>query len=76
MLFQCLVASLSTSGYAKVSLFESEYTVGDVPDRILFLRVIIRESHLDTNATSTRIREALTKLDEAMGQHSSDILVQ
>ena len=73
MIHQCLTASLSASGYAKVSLFAEEYTVNGIPDGLLFLRVIIRESHLDTNATSTQIREALTRLDDSMGQYGSDI---
>ncbi len=44
-----------------------------VPNGVCLIHVIIRESHLDTNATTSSIRMALTVLDDAMVAHGHDI---
>ena len=73
MLYHCLVASLTADAWTRISLHSADYTVDGVPDGVCLLRVIIRESHLDTNATTSTIRAALTKLDKAMVEHGHDI---
>lgn len=64
MLFRCLMASLSTEGKKKIVIWKEDYTIGDRPSGCLLLKVIIRESHLDTNATTASIWNKLNQLDE------------
>ena len=62
----------------KVESWESEYLVTNdegtmVPSGNLLLKVIIRESHLDTNATTQSIRMKLSNLDEYIVKIESNI---
>ena len=66
MLFKALFESLSKEGRDKVTLWKEEYHVGNKPSGLLLLKVIIRESHVDTNATSASIRLKLMGLDNQM----------
>ena len=55
MMYKCLLNSLSKEAKIKVQVCESEYIImidegTYVPSGNLLLKVIIRESHLDTNA--------------------------
>ena len=68
MMYQCLLNSLSKEAKIKVQVWESEYIIMNdegtyVPSGNLLLKVIIRESHLDTNATTQSIRTKLSNLD-------------
>ena len=68
MMYQCLLNSMSKEAKIKVQVWESEYIVMNdegtfVPSGNLLLKVIIRESHLDTNATTQAIRTKLSNLD-------------
>ena len=56
ILYHCLINSISDVGKYKVSVWNSQYKVDEIPLRNLLLKVIIRESHLDTNVTTTSIR--------------------
>ena len=38
---------------------DTDDTVNSTPLGVLFLKVLIRESHIDTNATTRHIREKL-----------------
>ena len=62
-LYLCLMNSMSEVGKSKVLIWEREYTVGGYVSGPLLLKVMIRESHLDTNATTGSIREKLSSLD-------------
>jgi len=62
MLFRCIWNSLSRIGRNKVQIWEHQYKVGTQYSGCLLLKVIIRESHLDSNATTTSIRESLASL--------------
>ena len=55
--------SLSKFGKAKVSMWNSQYKVNGIPSGNLFLKVIIQENRLDTNATTSSIRTQLSSLD-------------
>ena len=50
-LFHCLLASLSPEGLSKVTVWEQDYMVEDMGSGTLLLKVIIRESDINTNAT-------------------------
>ena len=58
--------------------WEDEYLITNdqgtmVPSGNLLLKVIIRESHLDTNATTQSIRMKMSNLDKYMSKINSDI---
>ena len=69
-LYHCLYNSLSKVGRDKVSLKEAAYTIEvdgvEMQCGVLLLKVIIQESSIDTNATTSAIRMALASLDEYM----------
>ena len=79
MLYQCLMNSLSKAGKERVLVWEDQYTITNAMGEIresgaLLLKVIIRESHLDTNATSSTIRSKLASLDKYIATIGSDII--
>jgi len=77
MLFNCLNKSVTTEANTHMSLFKKDYTIQaggrERPSGTCYLKVLIRESYLDTNATTRVIREQLSKLDELMSTKRSDI---
>ena len=72
-LYQCLMASLSKEGKAKVMLRKPEYTVGTHVSGACLLKVVISVSCIDTNATTTFIRGRLSSLDTYMKSVDSDV---
>ena len=78
MLFNCLMNSLSKEARMKIEAWESEYIIENNAGTTshsgnLLLKVIIRESHLDTNATTQSIRMKLSNLDDHMLKISSNV---
>ena len=78
MIFKCLMSSLSKEARIKIESWEDKYMVTNdqgtvVPSGNLLLKVIIRESHLDTNATTQSIRMKMSNLDEYMLKINSNI---
>jgi hypothetical protein len=73
-IFNCLSASLTEGGMARVYLHSEDYTVNGVTDSILFLKLIIRLSHIDTCATVTVIRTRLSSLDSKIAYLQDDIV--
>ncbi len=55
--------SISKEGKTKILIWKKQYTVGNCSSGNLLLKIIIRESHLDTNATTASIRKKLSSLD-------------
>lgn len=78
-LFHCLMASLTVEGKNKILLHKSDWTIpsddGSEPFKsgTALLKVIVRESHIDTNATVLSIREELSQLDVHMEAFGSDV---
>ena len=77
MLYHCLMASLSDEAKQKVLIWKDQYQI-EINDRkyssgVALLKVIIRESHLDTNATTNQIRTKLSNLDEYITTVNCDI---
>ena len=60
----CLMKSLTQAGKDKVCFWSDQFILNGRESGILLLKVIIRESHLDTNATRNSIRTQLSNLDE------------
>ena len=75
MLYKCLMSSLTNEARKKVSIWSSQYRIGENNEvsGVALLKVIIRESHLDTNATTNQLRTKLSNLDEYMRTIDSDI---
>jgi predicted Mrr-cat superfamily restriction endonuclease len=75
MLYKCLMASLSAEAKKKVLIWSDQYMIGHSPkgSGVALLKVIIRESHIDTNATTNQIRTKLSNLDIYMSTINSDI---
>ena len=77
MLFECLMASLSQAGKARIQVHSEEYLLKDgneeIPSGLCLLKVIVRESYLDSNATTGMIREQLSNLDLYMPTVENDI---
>jgi hypothetical protein len=76
MLYQCLITSLTQDTHNAIQLWNEEFHVAGRPPGLLRLRVIIRESHLDSNAQTPviRLRLQLTQLNKYMPQVGSNIL--
>ena len=76
MLFTCLMSSVSMSGRAKLTIHDSQYMIGTPPTEsgLCLLKILIKESHLDSNATSSMIRTKLTNLDEYLDEVENDIV--
>ena len=73
MLFHCLMNSISKEAKTNLTIWESEYMINNIPSGPLFLKIIIRESHIDTNATASAIRLKLSNLDVYMGTINDNI---
>ena len=77
MLYKCLMASLTADARKKVTIWSSQYRIGEGDDTtcggVALLKIIIRESHLDTNATTNQIRTKLSNLDAYILTVESDI---
>ena len=53
MLYHCLIGSLSRIGRTKVMVWEDQYKIKGRPSGNILLKIIIREIHPDSNATTT-----------------------
>lgn len=73
MLYQCLMSSISKEGKDKITIWSNQYTVNGQFSGNLLLKIIIRESYLDTNATTANIRKKLSSLDTYILTIDSDI---
>ena len=65
-LYQCIMASLTAEGKAKVDLHRADYAVGFQHSGACLLKVVISLSYIDTNATTSFIRDSLSRLDTYM----------
>ena len=66
--------SLSKVGKDQVRIWENDYMVHRCPLGLVLLKVIIWESPLDTNATTSKIRTKLSSLDTYIETIGSDIV--
>jgi len=73
LLYKCLMKSISKEGKSKITIWKDQYHVNGMPSGNLLLKIIIRESHLDTNATISTIRTNLSNLDNYMLTIGGDI---
>jgi hypothetical protein len=77
MLYTCLVSSLTVAAKKKIMIWADQYSIDVAGTKydsgVALLKVIIRESHLDTNATTNSIRTKLSSLDTYITTVDSDI---
>ena len=75
MLYKCLMSSLTNNAKKRISLWSEQYRIGDndLCSGVALLKIIVRESHLDTNATTNQIRTKLSNLDSYILTVDSDI---
>ena len=74
-LYDCVMGSLTKIGRDKITIWKELYVVGTppLPSGALLLKIVIRESHIDTHATTAHIRTSLASLDVYMPTIGSDI---
>jgi len=75
MLYECIMSSLSLTGKSKVNIHSKHYHIGNPrrPSGLCLLKVVVRESYLDSNATTVMIREQLSALDLHMPTINNNI---
>jgi len=71
MLFRCLMVSLSVKGHNKFGLWKDDTIEGHLSG-VLLLKVIIRQSHVDTNTMTCHIRLKFTRLDNRFANMNFD----
>ena len=73
LLYECLMNSLSPEAKAKISIWGDDFWENGLPSGNLLMKVVIRECHLDTNATVASIRQRLSSLDTYLPTIDYDI---
>ena len=73
ILFEALWKSLTQSAKDKVVIWQEEYTINGRKSAAVVLKIIIRESDVDTQATASFIRSQLADLAPAMQSVRSDV---
>ena len=66
-MYMCLFLSLTEAAQNRVTVWAPDFTVNGIKSGPLFLKVIICESHADTNATTRKICSKLMALDVHLG---------
>jgi hypothetical protein len=74
MLYECIMASLSVKGRNKINVFRKDYTVDNQVSGTALLKVIIRESHIDTRGSVRHIRANLSSLPTYLATVNYDII--
>jgi len=72
-MYMCLFSSLTEAAQNRITVWASDYTVNGIKSGPLFLKVIIRESHADTNATTRKICSKLMALDVHLTSLNFDV---
>ena len=72
-MYKCIMNSLLLEAKTKMNIWLKEYSIGSYKSGSLLLKVVIRESHLDTNATTSQIRIQLSTLDDFMAACAHEI---
>ena len=72
-LYTCIMKSISRVGRNKITGFCNQYTINGTACSILSLKIIVCESYIDTNATTTYIRDQLSSLDTFLPTVDYDI---
>ena len=71
--FNCVMKSLTHEAINKIKHKQNEYTINGTPSGVMLIKLIVKEAHIDTNATLTRIRNEISNLDEYMIKIEYDV---
>ena len=74
ILFEALMRTLSVTGLQRIQVWKNQYMINGHDAGLCLLKVIIRESYLDSNATVSTIRMNLTTLDDYIRKNGSDLV--
>jgi len=72
-IYHCISNSLTPDGQDKIVDETEEYTIGDTPVGIKFLKHILDRATVDTRSTASHLRQNLTDLDSYMSTVNSNI---
>ena len=70
---QCILSSLSMPGFRKVQTWHDQWHHKDIPCAVVLIKIIIRESYINTQATARILREHLSSLPERLSEMKGDI---
>ena len=73
MIIKCIIASLSMPGFRKIQVWHDDWHINGIPAYPLLIKVIIRESYIDTQATTRILREHLSSLPAKLEELKGDI---
>ena len=73
MLYECIMNSLTKEAKNMITIWEDDFFIGTLPSGNLLFKVVLRESHIDTNATVSTIIARLSSLDTYIVTINSDI---
>ena len=72
-LYECIMATLTKEAKDIITIWEEDYWINNEPSGTLLFKVVVRESYVDTNATTSAIRSRLSSLDLYMPTINSNI---
>ena len=70
---KCILASLTLPGFRKVQTWHTDWHIGELPSAHLLIKIIIRESFIDTQATTRILRAHLSSLPDKLNEVKGDI---
>jgi hypothetical protein len=70
---KCILASLTMPGFRKVQTWHEDWHIGGLPAAHALIKIIIRESFIDTQATTRILRAHLSSLPEKLEDLKGDI---
>ena len=74
ILHTLLMESLSNTGIQRIQVWKDQYSLHGLDSGGCLLKVIIRESYLDSNATVSTLRTNLSSLDMYIRDNGSDLV--
>ena len=74
ILHNMLMESLSVTGIQRIQVWKDQYSLNGLDSGGCLLKVIIRESYLDSNATVSTLRLNLSSLDTYIRDNGSDLV--
>ena len=75
MLYTCIMNSLDRSGKLKINVRENDFKIGEekLPSGVTLFKIVVQESHIDSNATTAVIRGKMQNLSAYMQEVGNDI---
>lgn len=74
LMYDLIINSLSAQGFQRVSVWKDQFKINGKESGGCLLKVVVRESYLDSNATESTIRLNLSNLDDYIRDNGSDLV--